>query len=180
MLILGTLGTMEATGLYNAASRLSMLNIFPLRVVDTIIPPKIAAAFHAGNYTEIRSLVKKATLMSTIGSLPLFAIMMLFPEQLLALFGKPFIEASPYLRILACGQFVNALTGPVGFTLLMTGNERFYRNVLMTVASFSVLANLWAVPRFAALGAAWVMAASIVILNVALYLGVYKKIFALR
>jgi O-antigen/teichoic acid export membrane protein len=178
LLALGMFGTMEAIGLYSAASRLSMLNIFPLRVVDTVIPPKISAAFHAGNLTEVHNLIRRGMMISTAGAFPLFAVMLVFPAQILAIFGPDYVGASNLLRILALGQFVNALTGPVGYALLMTGQEKFYRNVVAVVATFSTVGYLIAIKYFGALGAAWVMCISVILLNVTLFLGVKRRIVA--
>ena len=177
LIVLGMYSSMESTGLYNAASRLSFLNVFSLRVVDSVIPPQIAAAYYSGQKSEVKRLIKRGIFFSTCGSLPVFAVMMAFPEQLLGIFGRSFVAATPYLKILAFGQFINAMTGPVGYALLMTGHEKFYRNVMASSSIASTLVYFWAIPRFGALGAAWVMCGSTIFLNLTLLVGVKKKLF---
>ena len=45
-------------------------------------------------------------------SLPAFAALLAFPDELLRLFGGAFVAGAAVTVILACGQLVNAATGP--------------------------------------------------------------------
>jgi O-antigen/teichoic acid export membrane protein len=178
VLMLGWLAGMETTGLYSAAGRIAALNVFALKVVDTVVAPRIAAAHYGRRPQELRLVLKRGTVMSAAGALPLFVIMMLWPAQLLALFGAEFVQATPYLRILALGQLVSAATGPVGYALLMTGHQRAYAKVLALCTLATVAASAVAIPRYGALGAAWVTCAAVIALNLALWWEVRKALSA--
>jgi O-antigen/teichoic acid export membrane protein len=174
--MLGLFGTMEATGLYSAAARVSLLNAFALKVVDVVVAPKMAAAFHTNRLGEMRAILKRGTLLSTLGAVPLFVPMMLWPELILGLFGDEFRKASSLLRILAFGQLITAVTGPVGYALLMTGQQRTFAKIMALSAAMNLAGNAFFVPRFGALGAALVTCLTVVFLNVSLYFGVRKKL----
>ena len=58
------------------------------------------------------------------------------------------------LAILAVGQFINVVTGSVGWILIMCGYERMMRNNIVICAALSVGLNLLLVPRFGVIGAA--------------------------
>lgn len=178
VIMLGAMTDMESVGLYGAATRLATLNTFVLGAVNTIAAPMIAAAFYGSRYQQVREIMVKAMLWSTIGALPLFAVMLFQPQLLLSLFGTGFIQAGALLQILAVGQFVNAATGPVGFALQVTGRERMFALAIGTAATANVVGNLLAIPAFGAIGAAYVTAASIMLLNLILLALVWLRITA--
>jgi O-antigen/teichoic acid export membrane protein len=72
----------------------------------------------------------------------------------LSLFGSGFSGSAMVLSILAVGQFVNVITGSVGYLLTMSGHERLQRNNFAVCAAISVLLNIVLVPRLGAIGAA--------------------------
>lgn len=171
LLMLGALTTdMGSVGLYGAAVRIATLNTFVLFAVNTMAAPMMAAAYHAGRGDRVRTVFRGAILFSTLGALPLFAAMFLFPEFILGFFGERFTEGASILRILAVGQFINAATGPVGFALMMTGREKAFALTTGLVACGTVLGHLIAIPAYGAVGAAVVTAASVISLNTSQYL----------
>jgi O-antigen/teichoic acid export membrane protein len=62
--------------------------------------------------------------------------MLIFPSFLMSLFGEEFSEGAVLLQILAVGQFINGITGSVGFLLMMSGHERDMRNVTLISGFF--------------------------------------------
>ncbi len=165
VLMLGAMINMKAVGLYSAANRIAALNIFVLGAVNTIAAPMLAHSYHSGRQDQFITIFRKAILWSTLGALPLFIIMIIWPQDLLVFFGKEFIRGMPLLRVLAAGQFVNAVTGPVGFALLMTKREHQFAFSMAIIAIINIIGNFIIIPTWGALGAAWVTAGSIMILN---------------
>ena len=164
--ILGLFSDMASVGIFNAAFRISALNLLVLGAVNTIAAPMFGASFHGGRKDEFNYVMKKGMLWSTIGSLPFFASMMLIPHHLLNLFGSEFIEGKNILRILAVGQLVAAAVGPVGYNLIMSGKEKAFALVWTVVATSSVLGNFLLIPFFGAYGAAIVTAGSVTSLSI--------------
>ena len=169
VLVLGAMVDMQTVGLYGAAIRIAILNTFVLAAVNTVAAPMIAATFYGGRIRQVRAVVRKAMLVSTLGTLPIFAGMIFFPQFLLGFFGQEFVTGAPLLRILALGQFINAVTGPVGYALLMTERERAFALTVGASALINIAGLLLVVPVWGAVGAATVTAASITLLNGAMY-----------
>ena len=165
VMMLGAMADMETVGLYAASSRIANLAIIGLAAVNVLAAPMLSAAHHSGRRQRVRSLLLLSMAISTFGALPLVAVMVLMPEAILGLFGDEFRDAATVLRILAVGQLVNAVTGSVGFALLMTGRERQYAVTFLAVAAANVTANYVVIPIYGALGAAVVSAASFTLLN---------------
>lgn len=170
VLMLGVMENMETVGLYTAANRVALLNSFALTAASTVAAPMMASAFHAGRIREVRTIVHRTILFTSLITLPLFVVMLGWPSLVMELFGAEFADGGRLLQILALGQFVNTLTGPVGFALLMTGQERLFAWTTAIIALGNVAGNLIVIPTFGAVGAASVTAASISILCIWRYL----------
>jgi O-antigen/teichoic acid export membrane protein len=91
--------------------------------------------------------------------------MLLFPQILLGFFGSEFVKGASVLRILAIGQFVNAVTGPVGLILLMTNKERHFALSMAVISGVNVLGNFLVIPVMGIVGAALVTTTSVALLN---------------
>jgi O-antigen/teichoic acid export membrane protein len=166
VLMLGSLAGMAAAGLYTAASRVAMLNIFALAAINTVTTPLLAAAYFSCDRRRFFRICNASLAGAALGALPFFLLMVLAPGWLLGLFGAQYRAAGPLLQVLALGQFVNAATGPVGFALLMAEREREFARSLLGVAVLCVLGHWLVIPRAGALGAAWVSAGAVAALNV--------------
>lgn len=170
VLILGATMDAGSVGLYSAASRIALLSTFVMTAVNTIGMPMLASAYYGGRLDQFRSIMCRAALWSTLGALPLFAAMIFFPQLLLGFFGPEFTQGALLLRLLALGQFINALTGLVGSALVMTGHQRTFALVVALVAAGNVLGLLVAIPTWGVVGAAVVTTTSVATLNICLLL----------
>jgi O-antigen/teichoic acid export membrane protein len=165
VLMLGAMSNMETVGIYSAANRFSTIITFVLGSINIIAAPMLATAYHNADTDQFRVIIRKGMLWSIWGALPLFAIIIIWPQVLLGFFGTEFVQGAVLLKVLAFGQLLNAVTGPVGFALLMAGTERQFAFTVSVVAVGNVIGNLIAIPIWGALGAAWVTAASLITLN---------------
>lgn len=153
-LLLGVWGKAEDVALFSAAHRTAMLTSFILLVVNAVVAPKFSAMHREGNLGGVRKLALTSTRLMLIAALPVFTIIMVFPEFLMGLFGKEFRDAGGVLRILAIGELVNIATGSVGYLLMMTGNERQMRTNVLVGAVVGVVAGVTLIPEFGVVGAA--------------------------
>jgi O-antigen/teichoic acid export membrane protein len=127
--------------------------------------PMMAAAYNNHRQDEFQVVLRRAILWSTLGVVPLAAVMLLVPQFLLGLFGPGFRAGAPILRILAIGQLVNGLTGPCGFSLLMTGRQRDFAIITAVVAGLTLIGGYLIIPIWGGVGAATVTAGSVAALN---------------
>lgn len=115
------------------AMRIAMIVPMILTSVNLVVSPRFASLYHDGNMEQIEVVLKKSlTLLALVSSL-IFVFLMIFGSGLLRLFGEQYVTAKYLLSILVCGQLVNALTGPVGRLLMMSGFERDIRNTSLLV-----------------------------------------------
>ena len=152
-------------GQYGAAMKLSNFIAMPLLSLNSIFAPTIAELHSKGEWQKLESMFKVVTKWSITFSLPLFLIMVLFAQYLLALPGAGFVTAWPLLIAFAVGGMINAGTGSVGYMLLMTGYQRLsFLNSLVAVA-VNIGAGILLTPHLQAMGTAIATGMAIVALN---------------
>ncbi|MDM8536271.1 oligosaccharide flippase family protein [Desulfobacterales bacterium HSG17] len=166
ILMLSAMTDMDSVGIYYAGSRIARLNVFVLGTIGMVAAPLFTSAFYGKRINDYKKLLKKTMLWSGLGALPLFLFTMLMPKQLLNLFGMEFTEGALILRILSISMFINATTGPVGFALISSVGERQFGMSLGVTAVFNIIGNYFAIKMYGAVGAAYVTALSVIVLNV--------------
>jgi len=158
VLILGMFATATDVGIYTAAARTALLTRFLLLANSAVAAPRFAA-LHAANDNEgVARLAVRSTLLTTVSSVPLLLVFVVFPERILSLFGPQFEAGAQVLIILTIGQFVNAATGPVGYLLNMSGLHRIEGRIavvgaLMTAGLCFALIPFWGLVGAAAANA---------------------------
>ena len=171
ILLLGLLDDIETVGVYAASVRIVRLLPFFLGAVTLVAAPLLSSAYHGNRISEFKSVIYKVMLWSSLATLPLFLLCLLLPEYLLSLFGNEFVEGAIYLRILAIGQFINAVTGPVGAALTMSEGEKQFGWTISITALINLIGNYFAILHYGALGAAVVTSISLAMMNlIQLYL----------
>jgi O-antigen/teichoic acid export membrane protein len=174
-LFLGIWGTSAEVGVFTAAVRTALLISLFLVAVNAIAAPKFAELYRTGDMEALARLVRSAAILVSLLAAPVFLLCVAFPSTVMSLFGPEFREGGPVLVILAAGQYVNVLTGSVGYLLMMTGNERLVRNNMAVAAILNLVLNFVLIRAYGVLGAAIGTAVSIATLNLgAMYLARVK------
>jgi O-antigen/teichoic acid export membrane protein len=132
----------KSISLLASAQRTAMLVSFVLVVVNLVVAPRFALLYEQGELWELETLALTSVKLITVLAFPLIILMVCFPGEIMALFGPEFVAGGPLLRILAVGQFINAVCGSVGILLIMSGNEQDVRNVSLLSGAFS-LVSVW-------------------------------------
>jgi len=84
----------------------------------------------------------------------------------MAVFGQVFSDGATVLAVLAVGQILNSVTGPLGVMIDMSGRSKF--TLLNSVLHFSLQIGLciFLIPRYGVLGAAVAKTVSIAFLRI--------------
>lgn len=125
------------------AQRTAMLASFVLVAVNLVVAPRFAALHRKGDSAGLEILALMSVKLIGLMALPVIGVMLLFPNWLMGFFGDDFSDGARLLQILAVGQFVNAITGSVGYLLMMSGHERDMRNVTL-ISGATALLLTWA------------------------------------
>lgn len=179
LIMLGSLKGASEVGIYAIASRAAELTALAMSATNTVLAPKIAQLYHAGDHATMRRLVHGAMRRVMAVSLPLGIVLFAGAGWLLTLFyGDRFVAGATVMRILIVAQVLVVGSGPLGTVLNMTGHTRANTNNMIIAVTMNIGLNLVLIPRFGANGAAVATAVSLVASRILLsfqvrrYLGV--------
>lgn len=165
----------EALGVYRFAFKMATLITFAQFAINSMAAPMISGFSTQRNVTGLRSIIHQISWLNFILSVPVFVIFFLFPEYILKLaVGESFAGGAFSLRILAIGQVVNALCGPVMNTLNMSGYEKDTQRIMLWTAALNAVLNFILIPKIGISGAAIATTVSMVTWNVVAALKVYR------
>lgn len=150
------------------AMRIAMMVPMILTSVNMVVSPKFASYYHNGEMDKVEDVLRRSLKLLSIVSLAIFGFIMIFGAALLSLFGEQYADARLMLSILVCGQLVNAMTGPSGRLLMMSGFERDIRNSTLVVTVLGLLLAVVLSRSFGAYGAAIATALTVATQNIAL------------
>lgn len=154
VLMVGWLSTNDEVGVYNVAARTSLLLVLVLNAVIQIVAPMMSSLFASERLDELAKLFRQSTHWILILSLPIVVVTLLHAAEIVGVFGNGFDAGATALIILALGQVVNFMTGPVQRLLEMTGRQFVVLSALVGVIVLDLLFNWFLIPRYGATGAA--------------------------
>ena len=160
------------TAVLGVCLKLSLLVGFAVQVAHQVVVPDLADAHARKDRTAIRESLRRALGFPLAMTLAALAVVALFGEQVLAIFGPEFTHAKLPLTILMASQVARALFGPSVSLLTVIGAQR--ENAALALGSLMILAaaNLVLAPLFGVLGASiavaiatliWLIASAIVL-----------------
>jgi O-antigen/teichoic acid export membrane protein len=112
-------------------------------------------------------------------SLPLFAALVLFSQDIAAVFGPGFTKSAPIISIVLIGHVVNVCAGSTGIMLSMTGKPFYNLFNSGLLCGINVLLTLLLVPRYGLSGAASAYSLSIILIQL-LQLGEVWHLYRLQ
>jgi len=160
----------------SAAQRTASLVSFILMIVNMVVAPRFAVFWKQERLSEMKSLAKWSSRGCVLISTPLVIIIMSMSSEIMALFGDSYSNGAFYLSVLALGQYVNVVTGSVGYLLTMSGHERDYRQVTFSVGVLTIGLSYFFIVQFGALGAAIAAAVGLSLQNISALFLVKKRL----
>ncbi|MBT8265595.1 MAG: polysaccharide biosynthesis C-terminal domain-containing protein [Bacteroidia bacterium] len=160
---------------YGIAIKISAVVGIILTSINATIAPQISKLFFADEMSNLRQVIKKATTLNVILTIPLILFLIIFSNYILSFFGSNYILAQQALYIILFGQIINALCGPVGLYLNMTGRQNLFQKVLLIALVINIVMNLVLIPKYEMIGAAISTAFSFTMWNLVGLFIAYKK-----
>jgi O-antigen/teichoic acid export membrane protein len=174
-LMLGYFLEPEIIGAYRVAFKIGSLITFAQFAVNASLGPRISELWAKNSKAELQKEVWQVAQVNALLGVPAFLLIMVLAPWLLSFFSADFAQYAPVLRILAVGQMVNALCGPVMYLLNMTGHEQSARRTMTLAALANALGNLVLIPWLGIEGSAWATTGSMVFWNAWALVAVYRK-----
>ncbi len=152
--VLGVYSNVRNVGVYAVAATLVAFVPVLLQSVNQIFSPTIADLYARGEHVLLGRLFQTLTKWVTGLTLPLAFVFMIYSKQIMLLFGPAFGAGWAVLMLGTVGQMINTSVGPVGYLLLMSGNQGRLIRVQALMAMFMVVASLALVKPFGMVGIA--------------------------
>lgn len=153
-LLLGALATTADVGSLAVASQVNTLGSVFHASLTTSSAPIVAELHDRRAWQRLKVVYQTVTKWTFTVNLPFFLLVLLFPDELLSIFGASFAGAAVALAILAWANLVNTGTGICGVVIDMTGHT--YLKLLNSAAALilSIGLSLLLIPRWGLTGAA--------------------------
>lgn len=164
-IMLGIFRSDAELGIYNVAVKVSSLITICLMAINSIAAPKIAELYSTGDIEGLKRIAQQSTKLMFWSSFPFLIIFFLFPSFILGFFGEEFKAGTLALLFLSLGQFINTISGPVAYILLMTGKQKTFRNIMLIAVFANIPLNLMLIPAYGMNGAAFVSMLSLGMIN---------------
>lgn len=166
LIMLGAMSTTADVGIYNVSTRLINLAVFIMLPINAAFGPHFAHLLHVGDFPQIVHAYAVATNWILRLSLPAFVLLVVFPDDLLHIFGPQYEIGVAVTVILSFGQLLNAATGPCGTLLNMGGRIRLNMINNIAVLILNIAMNFVLIPRYGMIGAAISWSFSLGLVNV--------------
>jgi O-antigen/teichoic acid export membrane protein len=153
-LMIGNMMSAENVAVYGVAFRFSMGVSIALMAINSISSPKFAEKFASDDIKGMGKVAMQSAKMIFWTSIPLAAILLIFPKFFMGLYGAEFLIGFEVLRWLIIGRIVNALSGSVGNLMQMSGQQKIYMNILIIGSVINVVLNYYLIPIYGIKGAA--------------------------
>ena len=176
ILFLGSMTDPATTGTFAAASRIAAVLAFGLTAVNAWAGPTISRLHAAGRMEELQRFVRIALQIVFAFTIPVAVAVVWLAPDLLRLFGPGFESGSTSLVILAMGHVFNALMGPVGLLMTMTGHQNRAAKILLATVCLNVVLLPLFISWLGAEGAAIATTATRVLWNGLMAIAVYRTL----
>ncbi len=174
--LLGWAGYTKEAGIYALVFNITVLVALPRTAVNALFAPMVSDLFVHNDRVGLQHLVTKAAIWTLLGAICIALPLWLFPEHLLAWFGRDFAAGVPTMRILLLGQVAAAAAGSQLFLMTMTGNERAASVLFVSTAVLNAVASAVLIGLFGPNGAAVAASAALILWNAAMALFIWKKL----
>lgn len=167
-LLVGGLDGARAAGTYSVVQKGAELIVLLLIASNMPLAPAIARLYARRDWGGLEHTTERMARVTLLVSIPVAAMFILFPDLYLSIFGTGFQTGATALMVLAFGQLINAVSGPSGNVLLMTGHEGVAVRVVGAGLIVNVVAAIILVPPLGVTGGAIASASGLVLWNIGL------------
>ncbi|MGH8896660.1 MAG: flippase [Egibacteraceae bacterium] len=165
-ILLGLYRSASEVGVYHVATRVVLMTTILMQPLNTAFAPRIAELYWRGQRESLNRMYHVVTGWILRLALPAFVTLIVFPRELLSIFGRDFQAGATVTVLLAVGQLFDVATGPCGSMLVMSGRPRLTMIGNIAGLGLNVGLNLWLIPRYGIMGAGVAWAVSLVVVNV--------------
>jgi len=175
-LVLGMFSVIANVGIYSAMLNISSIGSIANIELRGIATPIITELHSQGRVEDLRKFYQTITKWAMTFNLPVFLVILLFNENLLRILSPEFAVGAFGLIVLAFGNLFDASTGVSGIMISFTGHSKVTLYNSLAYLGASIILDLWMIPKWGLVGAAWAGSLTIIIVNSLRLVQVYLMI----
>jgi O-antigen/teichoic acid export membrane protein len=153
-LLLGALSTVTSVGIFAVANQMNMVGSMFQSAIAVASRPIISELYDKGDCVQLGRMYQTTTKWALTANLPMFLTLVLFPTQILSIFGRSFVSGSTALVLLACAIMADVSTGQCGIILDMTGHAMWKLINSIVRLALSLGLSVLLIPHWGVVGAA--------------------------
>jgi O-antigen/teichoic acid export membrane protein len=154
ILLVGTLLTAVAAGIYNVVLVLVSIAWIPLLSFNQLLPPVASDLYADDRMDTLNAVYSSVTRLIVTSVLPFLALLGVFGAELLAVFGPTYPRGYVPLVVYLGGVFVGSAVGATGWLLMMTDHQYARMALDWLLAALNVTLTYVFVVEFGLVGAA--------------------------
>lgn len=154
IVLLGLFLTPETVGPYFAAVKIASLLGLMLIASNMIAAPLIARYYAAKDMANLQRTLRLIALGISVPTLIAYIVLIFLGKVLLGWFGEGYETGYVPLLLIGAGFAFNAICGPTGYLMQMTGNGRRYLWVMFVTYAIVVPMQIALIQLYGANGAA--------------------------
>lgn len=135
--------------------KLALLVGYFVQIGQQMAVPDMADARHTGDHDRLRRAALRSIILPSAITLASMAVIYLFGDRLLALFGPDFVSGQQVLLILLAAQLLRALAGPSAHVLTLSGVQSVNMGLAVSALALLVGASAILAPALGVEGAAY-------------------------
>ncbi len=173
--LLGSMRTMADVAYFRAVLPLAQLNSVVMSSFTLLYIPSATRLLASSDHAAINKLYWQTAAWMSVLSFPIFAMTFSLAQPLTVfLYGARYEQAAPILALLSFGSYFNVALGFNLQTLKVIKRLRYITVISVLGVLLNVVLNLVLIPRFGATGAAIGTAASLIIYNLLMQVGLLR------
>lgn len=177
VLIVGLVAPPNVTALYALATRVAKVVILGNKAINELSAGRIARYYFREEMDSLQNEVRSACRKAMVLAAPVVVIVALAGVRIEIELGEEYAGFAFVLGIFCLGQFLNALTGPVGIAMNMMSHEieNIQINIICSFLLIVLIILIWKLGDVSAAQLAVVFSISLVLLNVLKSIFLYQK-----
>ncbi len=145
----------EEVGLYNAAYPFAAAITFAGSAFGSIYLSNASKLYGRGKTQEMAEAYRLVVKWISLVSLPMFMVMVAFPQAVLQVFGAEYLGMGNVLRVLALGFLLSAVIGPVSKVIQAVDKTRYKLYLTLFIGTANIVLNYLLIPVYGIMGAAY-------------------------
>lgn len=170
-LMLRWLSSAEQTGGYGLVASVVSIVTLGVAATNAIYGPETGRLYREQQWQAGQVLFRRTQLLVTLWAVITVASIVAFGETILITIADSSTagQFAFAMTILAIGQMINAMTGPVATALFFFGKTQFFATTVLGAALLNILGNYLLIGSLGSVGAALSTACAISLLNLVQY-----------